>query len=101
MLKTIYNFIVKSSADPKAVSASVKYALVGIVPMIMQALNLVCGLGVQCYDLDSNLFMVGIDAIANGVFYGLSFVAVIGTFYGVARKLYRTVTGNNLALRDY
>jgi hypothetical protein len=100
-MKKIINFLIKSSADPKATSASIKFALVGIVPMIMQALNLVCDFGRQCYDIDASLLMLAIDAIANGVFYALSLVAVIGTVYGVARKLYRTVTGNNLALRDY
>ena len=99
-MKTILNFILKSSADPKAVSLSVKFALVGIIPYLMQAVNLVCEVGFQCYDLDTNLLMIAIDAIMNGVFYSLSLVSIIGTLYGLARKAYRTVTGNNLTLND-
>lgn len=99
-MKKIIKILLKSSADPKATSLSVKFALVGIIPYIMQALSLVCDLGNQCIDYDTNIFEIAINAISNGVFYSLSLVSVIGTLSGLARKLYRTATGNNLALRD-
>lgn len=98
MFKKIWTFIVKSSADPKATSLSIKFALLGAIPYAMQALDLVCQFGHQCYDIDPSLFTTIIDALASGVFYTLSLVSVIGTLWGLGRKLYRTFTGRNEAI---
>jgi len=95
----IINFLLKSSADPKATSATVKFALLGAIPYLMQALDLVCQFGQQCYSLDPSLLETIVDALANGVFYTLSLVAVAGTIWGAGRKLYRTITGKNLAIK--
>jgi len=96
----IWTFITKSSADPKATSASIKFALLAVIPYIMQALSIACDFGQQCYDVDPSLLETGFDAIANGIFYSLSLVSVVGTIHGLVRKFIRTATGNNLALQD-
>lgn len=88
----------RSSADPQQTSATIKFALLGIIPYLMQALDMACSFGSQCYDLDPSLFETIVDALANGIFYLLSLISVIGTLWAAGRKLYRTVTGQNRAL---
>jgi hypothetical protein len=95
----VLKFIFVSSGNPTKASASLKFALVGFIPYIMQALDLVCGLGNQCYDINPTLLETFFDAIANGAFYLLSFIAVVGTAWQAWLKIYRTITGKNLALK--
>lgn len=90
----------KSSADPQKTSLTIKAALLGVIPWAMQALNLVCQLGHQCYDVDPNLLETTVDALANGVFYTLSLVSVGLTIYGAGRKIALTFTGRNRALNE-
>lgn len=97
-LKKVWLFISKSSADPKATSLTVKFALLGIIPYIMQALSLVCAVGQQCYSVDATLLEVAFEAIADGVFYVLMLVSVAGSLYGAARKIVRTFKGENLVI---
>lgn len=98
-MKTLINFIIKSSADPKATSATVKFALLGLIPYAMQAADLVCQFGYQCVDIDPTLLETTVDALASGTFYLLSLISVIGVLWGLGRKLYRTVTGQNRAIQ--
>ena len=67
---------------------------------IMQALELVCEFGSQCYDIDPSLFSTIAHAFAEAVFYALTLVSVIGTIWGASRKIWRTVSGKNLALKS-
>lgn len=99
-MKKLLRFVLTSSADPKQVSASVKFALLALIPYAMQALDLVCSFGNQCYSVDASVLEIGIKAVADGTFYALSFVAAIGTLWGVLRKVYRTFTGQNLAMKE-
>ena len=99
-MKNIITFLLKSSADPRATSLSVKFALFGAIPYLMQALSLVCDFGNQCYSVDASVFEVAFEALANGLYYLLSLISIFGTLYGLGRKLYRTVVGTNLALKD-
>lgn len=100
VLKKFYNFIVKSSADPRATSASIKFLLVGFIPYAMQALDLVCKFGERCYAIDASVFELIIDTFANAIFYALTFFSSLGALWALGRKFIRTFTGNNLALRD-
>jgi len=84
-MNNIINFILKSSANPQATSASLKFALLGVIPYLMQLTNLVCEWGNQCYDIDPNLLETIVDALANGT---------------LGRKLWRTINGTNLALSE-
>lgn len=99
-MKKFVKFITKSSTDPKATSATVKFGLLGTIPYIMQALGLVCQFGYQCVDVDPSLLETIVDAVANGVFYTLALVSVFGSLWGAGRKLYRTFTGQNLAIKE-
>lgn len=98
-MSTITTFLLKSSADPKQTSATVKFALLGIIPYIMQVTNLVCEFGSQCYSIDPNLLETIASALAEGTYYLLLLISVMGTLWGASRKLWRTVTGKNLALK--
>ena len=99
-LKKVWAFIIKSSANPKATSATVLFALVGIIPYIMQAIGLACQFGSQCYDLDPNILELIATSIADGVYYSLYLVSILGTLWGLCRKLYRTFAGTNLVLNS-
>lgn len=76
------------------------FALVGIIPYIMQAVGLACDFGYQCYEVDANLLELAFQAIADGVFYALTLVSVLGTLWGLGRKIYRTATGKNEAIKQ-
>lgn len=95
----IINFLLKSSADPRAVSLTVKGILLSLIPYALHSLELVCAFGAQCYSLDANVLEVAIEAIADGVFYGLMFLSVGMTFWGALRKVWRTLSGKNLAIK--
>lgn len=98
-MQTILDFILKSSADPRAISLTVKGALLGIIPTIMQVLDLACDFGHQCYQVNPSLFEAFVTAIADGTFYLFTLISVGLTIYGLARKLWRTLLGENLALK--
>lgn len=97
-MKNIYNYIVKSSADPRATSISIKFALLAVIPYLMQALELVCQFGYQCYNVDPPLLETIVDALSNGIFYSLGLISFFGTIGGLLRKVKRSIQGNNLSL---
>ena len=99
-MKKIFNFIVRSSKNPKAISLTVKAALLGLVPYSMHALDIVCKIGYQCISIDPSLLEQIVDVVANGVFYILSLASLIGVAWGLARKIERTVNGENNALKE-
>ncbi len=93
-------FIVLSSADPRKVSLTVKASLLGLIPMTMQALDIVCQWGHTCTTIDQSLLAAVAETIANGVFYGLSLVAAFGVLVGLVRKVDLTIKGENRALHE-
>lgn len=105
-LKTIWHWLVKSSADPRATSLTVKSTLLGgltlVTGHVVQALDLVCTFGYKCYYLDPSLIdelRLAIDAIAEGFYYALMLVAIGGTIVGAVRKIVRTLKGTNHVLQ--
>jgi len=98
-MKTIIDFIIKSSADPRATSLTVKAALLGLIPFIMQALDIACDFGSQCYSLQPTLLETIVTAITDGTFYLLSLISIVGVIYGLVRKVYRTIMGENEVLK--
>lgn len=98
-MKKIIKFLFRSSADPRQVSLTLKMALLGAVPYLMQSLGLVCGLGHFCVDVDPNLVEHIIDVFTQAIFYFLSFVSTLGVLYGAYRKVRRTLRGENLAIK--
>lgn len=99
-MRTIFNFIVKSSADPKATSLTVKALLVGTIPFILTTLDVVCAVGQYCFDVDRSGLEMAVEGIVQTVYYVTLAFASIGGTYGLLRKLWRTARGENLAIRQ-
>lgn len=97
-MRKIINFIIKSSADPKQTSATIKFALLGLIPYAMASLGLVCDLGYTCISVNETILERYITTIADTVFLTLTFISAIGTLWGFSRKMYLTATGQNKAL---
>lgn len=86
----VFQWIWYSSADPSKVSLTVRATLLGIVPVVLNAVSLACGFGLVCLGIDAeglNGVVNGIEAIVVGV---LSVVAAIGMLYGFVRKVVLT-----------
>jgi len=98
-MSQIIQFILRSSANPNATSASIKFALIGVIPYLMQAFDLACDFGYQCYNVDPTLLNTMVEALANGAFYLLSLISIVGTIWGLTRKLYLTMIGENQATK--
>jgi hypothetical protein len=80
------NPILASSADPTELSLTVKGLLVIFVPIAMAVLRIT---GYTVPDTDTTAL---IDATANVVSVGATFVSAIMIFYGLARKLVHAFT---------
>lgn len=98
-MQTIISFILRSSANPQATSATVKFALLGLIPYIMQAAGIACQFGHNCVVLSPSLLELIASSVADATFYLLSLISIIGTIYGAVRKLYLTAIGQNVALK--
>lgn len=96
-------WLVNSSADPSKYSMAVKFALLGLVPYVLQATALACGFGLPhgCITLDQNALAAVVEALSNIVFWVLSILSALGFVYGFIRKLYRTAVGTNVATGVY
>ena len=90
-------WIFVSSADPTKWSLTVKMALLGVIPLIMQTLSIVCGFALICLAIDGSVLQNIAYTVSNLVYLGLSFVAGAGFLYGLVMKLWRTGTGTNAA----
>lgn len=73
----------RSSADPKKLSLTVKNALLALVPIIIAALKFY---GLE--GIDESMITNVIDAIASTVQAGAAFVASVGMAYGLIRKIW-------------
>lgn len=98
-LITALRWLLVSSANPQQVSLTVRAIVLAVVPFTMQAIGLVCTIGYYCYAIDPSWFEQAGDAIANVVFYALSLLSAVGVVWGIVRKIYRTVTGRNYAIK--
>ena len=86
-----------SSADAEKMSLTIKFALVGAIPAIMQAIGLACGFNVLCiYTTPTELEAVALT-IANLAYLTLSAVAAVGFILSFFRKVSRTIVGANAA----
>jgi hypothetical protein len=99
-MKKIFDFIVRSSADPRAVSLTVKMTLLGLIPYLMQATDLVCQYGHSCMLIDASLLETFVETITASVFYTLTLISTLGVIYGLGRKIWRTVIGETETLKD-
>lgn len=97
-IENLITWIFVSSANPRNASLTVKMALLGIVPWVMQAIGIACALDTICIDLDQSALEAIATDVAQIVYYGLTIVSSVGLLYGLGRKIWRTVFGDNQAL---
>lgn len=96
-LSNILKWIFVSSANPEQWSATVKFALLGVVPTIMTAVGLACGVHLACVPVTAGDLQSLATEASQLVFLALSAVSIVGSAYGLIRKIYRTATGTNAA----
>lgn len=95
-MKKIFNWIWKSSADPKKVSMSVRYALLALIPATLKVIATACGFGLICLGVTAEGLNTFVDAIVDVVYALLLFISSLGFVYGFLRKIYNTVTGKSV-----
>lgn len=78
MLKPLWNWFVRSSADPKKVSLSVKGILLGIIPVL------------SITGLDTSSLPQGVDFVIGALEQTLIIISASITFVGFVRKLKNT-----------
>lgn len=100
-LDKFIDWATRSSADPTKASMTVKYALLGIVPYIIQITTAACGFGLVCLGVDADGFNAIVDVIADIVFWSFSIISGIGTLIGFVRKVYRSITGRNEVMASW
>lgn len=96
----LFKFIMRSSADPMKTSRSVKGALMLTIPFVLQALDLVCGIGQYCFDVNNGALEELFESVAQLVYFITLAVGAIMSAYGIGRKVIRTISGQNLAIKD-
>lgn len=83
----IFEWLVRSSADPAKLSLTIRGALVALVPIVLSTLSAICGFGIACLGVDEttlNQLVESIIAIVNAV---LLVVGAVVAFVGLIRKL--------------
>ncbi len=94
-MKKLIDWVVLSSADPRAMSLTVKGVLVALVPVIIAVLNMT---GI---DIDNNSLESVINSITAIVFLLGTVVSALMTVTGLMRKIITTVVGENEVLKEY
>ncbi len=92
-MKKVFQWIVYSSADPRKISLTVRAALLGVVPMLLNAVSVACGFGLVCLGVDADGLNTVAEAVSNLVFWGFSIVSGVMFLYGFVRKIVLTSTG--------
>lgn len=98
MFDKLLDFLLVSSQDPKKWSASFKFALLGLVPVILHTITAACNFGLYCIGVDADSLNELVNVLSSLVFYVLSAVAAIGFVISFVQKLVRTAQGKNKAL---
>lgn len=94
MLTNFWNWLSKSSANPAETSLTAKALMTSVIPFILQATHLACGLAV-CVSLDQSTLTTVIGVLSDIVFWALSLYSAIGFLYGITRKVSITAAGTN------
>ena len=99
MFDKIIDFIVVSSVDPHRWSLTVKATGLALIPYILDLFSVTCGFGLVCmpdsFQSDLEMLMIMASAFA---FAALTVIAHFAAIYGLIRKIYRTATGQNIAM---
>ncbi len=99
MIDKILDFLLISSKDPKEWSASFKFALLGLVPVVLHAVSVACNFGLYCIGVDAASLNELVNVLSMIVFYSLSLISAIGFLVTFSQKLIRTAEGKNKALK--
>ncbi|MEQ9135768.1 MAG: hypothetical protein RLO51_11205 [Thalassobaculum sp.] len=79
-------------------SLTVKMALLSLVPWAMQAIGIVCALDTICIDLDETALEAIAADVGQFAYYILTLVSTVGLLYGLGRKVWLTLKGENRAM---
>lgn len=101
-MKTIFDYIVTSSADPRKTSLFVKGIGLMMVSWIgaegAQLMGIMCQVGHYCYPVTPDLIdqlKHWVDIISQGVFFLMSLIGCVVALYGGVRKAWLTFEGKN------
>lgn len=86
-MKKILNWIVTSSADPRATSLAIKGSLVVIGGYIVHLATVVCGFGFYCIGIDTLWMNSFIEAVSNIIYFLTSLIGPVMTIVGLFRKI--------------
>ena len=99
-LSNVLKWVLVSSADPSKFSATLKFALLGIIPGAMSVMGLACGFQLVCVNVTASDLTTVVNEFSQLVFLILSVVSIVGAIWGFARKLVRTANGTNAAFSN-
>ena|ERR1035437_6063922 len=94
ILLNAWEWLVKSSANPEAVSLTVKGILLGVIPVVLTLAGFVH------LTLTDNVLTDTVASIANLIDVVLTLVAGGLTVYGLFRKIVLTVEGKNQVINQ-
>ena len=95
-MKKFFNWLWRSSADPKKVSLTVRAAGIAAIPVILRIASTACRYGLVCLGVDAEGLNKVVDAVESIVYGGLLAIGSFGVVYGFIRKLYNTATGRRV-----
>lgn len=99
-LSNILKWVFVSSADATKISLTVKMALLGVIPFVMQAIGITCGLHALCPAVSADQLSEIALSLSNTVFLALTLIASIGTAVGLIRKVILSLQGQNAAFAE-
>lgn len=88
MFSTIFNWLVKSSADPRKVSLAVRGTFLLFGSQLVRVFDTICSFGLKCVGVDSTLINTLADGVEGVVYAFLLLWGAVWFLYGLGRKLY-------------
>ena len=97
----IFQWLIYSSNDPQKVSLTVKMAGLAIIPTLLSIVGSLCGFHVLCIPVDADWFNQTLGFIVNLVEYSLYAISALVGLFGLLRKLYLSLTGQNKVVQSW
>ena len=93
---TVVRWFALSSADPTQASATIKFALLWLVPWVIKVAAVSCGIGIACLDfLNADWLNQLVGFIGNAAYFLFALAGTVGALYGFIRKVVITFQGKN------
>lgn len=86
-MKKFFTWFITSSANPDAVSLSIKGVLVGVVALVVQWAPVACGI-IAALCVDTSQLSPLVEAITTVIKAALELVSGLMVIYGILRKIY-------------